>query len=139
MGAGVFFLNTMQRQPSLTTTAVPTQPIQVGDTKLVVEVASTDPLRERGLSGRSFLAEGNGMLFIFEEEGEWGIWMKDMLFPIDIIFADSAGVVSMIYHTVSPDTYPEVFYPDTPALYVLEVPAGYAKKAGIVEGAKIML
>ena len=100
MGAGVFFLNTMQRQPSLTTTAVPTQPIQVGDTKLVVEVADTEALRERGLSGRSSLHEGSGMLFVFEEEGAWGIWMKGMQFPIDIIFADSAGVISMIYHTV---------------------------------------
>ena len=63
--------------------------------------------------------------------------MKDMRFPIDIIFADNAGVITMIYHSVLPETYPEVFYPKQLARYVLEVPGGYARKQGIVEGAKI--
>ena len=138
-GVGIFFLYTMSQNTQLLTTPLATQPIQIGNAKLVVEIANTEGLRTQGLSGRSSLQEGSGMLFVFEEEGEWGIWMKDMQFPIDIIFAGPDGVVGMIYHTVSPETYPEVFYPNQPARYVLEVPAGYAKKAGIVEGARIVL
>ncbi len=111
--------------------------ITIGTTTIQVEVADTETSRTQGLSGRASLTDGSGMLFVFESEGSWGIWMKDMQFPIDIIFADQAGVASVIYHNVLPESYPEVFYPKTPALYVLEVPGGYAKKAGIVEGTKI--
>ena len=66
------------------------------------------------------------MLFVFDRDGNYGFWMKDMKFPIDIIFADAQKKIIMIYHNVQPDSYPKVFYPNAPARYVLETPAGFA-------------
>lgn len=118
---------------------VPQKQISVGESWLTVEVADTELARERGLSGRASLKEGTGLLFVFDKDGTWGIWMKDMNFPIDIVWLDASGVVVSVAAEVSPDTYPEVFYPSALARYVLEVPAGYAEKAGIAEGVKIVL
>ena len=117
-------------------TQLPTH-ITIGSTVIPVEVAHNDVQRERGLSGRSSLS--GGMLFVFEKEGTSGFWMKDMNFSLDIIFADASGTIVTIYNDVSPQTYPKVFYPESPARYVLEVPAGFAKEHSIVLGMHIML
>lgn len=113
--------------------------ITIGSTQVSVDVADTPLLREQGLSGRAHFAKGQGMLFIFETDDVWGIWMKNMLFPIDIVWMDAAGVVVSVAPNVSPDTFPKSFRPTSPARYVLELPAGYARDMGLVEGIKIVL
>ncbi len=113
--------------------------IQIGNTTVAVEVADTEALREQGLSGRSDLPNGQGMLFVFESDDTFGIWMKDMLFPIDIVWADASGTVITIAKNVAPDTYPKVFYPSTPARYVVELPAGFAAAHGVAEGTIIKI
>jgi uncharacterized membrane protein (UPF0127 family) len=124
----------MQEKNFVTT---PTK-VTIGTTVVSVELADTPALRVQGLSGRQSPSEGEGMLFIFEEEGNWGFWMKDMLFPIDILWAGSDGTIISIAKDVSPSTYPQAFYPTEPAAkYVLEVPAGFAKRHNIVEGMKM--
>ena len=105
----------------------------------MAEVVQTEEARSRGLSGRASLAEGHGMLFVFEQDGQWGIWMKDMHFSIDILWLDAAGTVVTVASSISPETYPESFHPEAPARYVLELPAGYAAKAGIAKGARLEL
>ena len=101
--------------------------LTVGTTTLQVEIAQTAEQKITGLSHRLSLAEGRGMFFIFDTDGRHGIWMKDMEFPIDIIWIDAAMKVVHIEKSVAPDTYPQTFTTPTPARYVLEVPAGYAK------------
>lgn len=113
--------------------------VLIGSTTVAVEIADTYEARMQGLSGRSALPQGSGMLFVFEREGEWGIWMKDMQFSIDIIWADTDGRVVSVAHKVSPETYPNAFYPAKPARYVLEVPAGFAASRGIVEGVSLVV
>ena len=107
--------------------------VTVGTSTILVEVADTNEKRTRGLSGRQSLSENHGMLFIFDYENNWGIWMKDMRFPIDIIWADSRGKIITIARNVSPGTFPNAFYPAAPARYVLELPAGETATRGIVE------
>ena len=111
--------------------------VYFGTTAVSVEVAATPAARERGLSGRASLAAGEGMLFVFDNDGNWGFWMKDVNFPIDIIWADSAGRVVTVLPSVSPNTYPQVFYPSLPARYVLETPAGFAATNNIYEGVRM--
>jgi uncharacterized membrane protein (UPF0127 family) len=112
--------------------------VLVGSTTLAVDVAETPAARAQGLSGRAELKDGKGMLFIFEQEGNWGIWMKDMRFALDIIWAASDGTIITVARNVGPETYPQAFYPAEPrAKYVLEVPAGFAEREGIAEGAKL--
>lgn len=118
---------------------LPTTTITVGETRLEVELATTDADREQGLSGRNSLSANKGMLFVFDGEGKWGIWMKDMRFSLDIIWADTNGTIVTIEHDVSPASYPDSFYPNVPAEYVLEVPAGYAKNHDIAVGTKIVV
>ena len=134
----VMALALLFQKPLLSTSLTPQiqniSSVSVGSTTISVEVADTQRERAQGLSGRAELALGHGMLFVFEREGEWGIWMKDMHFPIDILWADNEGRVITIEKNISPDTYPKVFYPRGSALYVLEVPAGYTMAHGVVEG-----
>jgi len=106
---------------------------------VVVEVADTEALREQGLSGRPNLPEGQGMLFVFDTDGVWGIWMKGMQFPIDIVWADASGTVVTVAVNIAPDTYPDSFYPTIPARYVLELQAGFTATHDIVVGSKIVL
>jgi uncharacterized protein len=74
------------------------------------------------------------MLFVFDTDDYHGIWMKDMNYSIDIIWLDSGKTVVYMAEDVSPDTYPEVFRPDVPARYVVELSAGAAHRHGITEG-----
>ena len=113
--------------------------ITIGGVSVAVDVADTESSREQGLSGRSDLPGGKGMLFVFDSDGLWGIWMKDMRFPIDIVWADVDGKVITVANNVAPETYPEVFSPSSPARYVLELLAGFAAAQGIVEGSQIVL
>jgi uncharacterized membrane protein (UPF0127 family) len=115
---------------TITTQAI----VNIGGQNLVASVADTPLERNKGLSGSNFLNSKNGMLFKFEEADEHGIWMKDMLIPIDIIWIDEQSRVVSIKENVSPDTYPEVFKPSAPAKYVLEVVAGYVAANGIKIG-----
>lgn len=110
----------MPHQPALRT-------VSIGNTTFTVEVVNTPAAEERGLGGRTSIPLGSGMLFAFDKPGSWGIWMKDMNFPIDIIWAHADGTITTIARDVATSTYPQTFYPATPdAAYVLEVNAGAA-------------
>jgi uncharacterized membrane protein (UPF0127 family) len=124
--------------PSLVPTS-PTTTLQIGSNTIVAELAATDAARIQGLSGRPALAQGHGMFFVFDKPSEWGIWMKDMQFPIDILWADENGMVVSIKEDVSPQTYPTIFTSTSPALYVLELPAGYVQAHAIAIGAQIVV
>jgi uncharacterized membrane protein (UPF0127 family) len=104
-----------------------------------VEVVDTKPSRELGLSGRSSLPKDGGMLFGFDRPGVYGFWMKDMKFPLDLIWIDSTGQVVTIERDVKPDTYPAVFKNNVNALYVLEITGGEAEKKGIFLGTKVKM
>jgi hypothetical protein len=110
----------------------------IGNTTVQVEVEDTDASRQQGLSGRASLADGTGMLFVFDAPGNYGFWMKDMNFSIDMLFIDASGTIVTIAPNASPEGYhqnpPEVFNPASPVKYVLEVPAGFAAKNGIKVG-----
>lgn len=102
--------------------------------EFVTEIADEPEERIQGLSGRASLGTNEAMLFVFEELGDHGFWMKGMNFPIDIIWFDPNFKVVTIASSVSPQTYPQVLHSDEPALYVLEVYAGFAANIGLEEG-----
>ncbi len=105
--------------------------IKAGSYSLIAERADTDQSRQTGLSGHECIPEKTGMLFVFEKADLHGIWMKDMNFPIDILWIDSTKKIIHIEENVDPNTYPKVFYPPTPASYVLEVASGEVERAGL--------
>lgn len=96
------------------------------------ETASTTEQQTRGLSGRTNL-EG-GMLFIFERQESYGIWMKDMNFTIDIIWLDENKEIVTIQENATPESYPKTFFPSRPSLYVLEVNSGTVSAENLAVG-----
>ena len=111
--------------------------IHIDDVPIRVELAISERERILGLSGRKSLEDVKGLLFIFPETDYHGIWMKDMHFPIDIIWISEDFRVVSIAKNVSPDSYPEVFRPSEPARYVLETNTRYADAFGINVGQKV--
>jgi uncharacterized protein len=105
--------------------------VKIGDLLVKAELADTEVRRIRGLSGRGGLTDGQGMLFAFGSNDRHGIWMKDMNFPIDIIWIDQNYQIVGIAEEVSPKTFPKVYKPEAPALFVLEIKAGLAKEFGL--------
>lgn len=97
----------------------------VGDTSLILEYAQTERQKRQGLSGRPGLSQGHGMLFVYREPGDYGIWMKDMRFPLDILWFDANKRLVDLHERATPDSYPQVFHSAIPAQYILEVPAGF--------------
>lgn len=112
--------------------------IYFGNKKLNLEVASTKDSKERGLGGRQRITDDQGMLFVFEGEPTVHcFWMKDMNFPIDILWLSKDQKVIHIEKNVSPKTYPKSFCPELPASQVLEVQAGLSNKYGIDVGSQL--
>lgn len=87
-----------------------------------VEIADASEERQIGLMQHDVLQEDNGMWFIFNNEGRHSIWMKNMKFPIDIIWVDSNYNVVDIKRNAEPCTDNcEIYSPSKDAKYVLEL------------------
>jgi len=108
--------------------------IKIGNHEIVVEVVDDEEERSRGLGWRKDLPEDSGMLFVFEISAQYSFWMKDMRFPIDIIWINENKEIVAISENIIPETYPAAFSPSEPVKYVLEVNAGWANKNNIKEG-----
>ncbi|MBI4118257.1 MAG: DUF192 domain-containing protein [Parcubacteria group bacterium] len=113
--------------------------LSLGGAFFDVEIAGTAEERACGLSRRASLPKDRAMLFMFPESGLHGIWMKDMHFPIDILWLDKDLVVVDSARDVSPDSYPTVFHPKREARYVLELSAGAADVLHLKEGDKVTI
>lgn len=113
--------------------------VQVGNSILDnIEIADTPALREQGLSGKPSIDADYAMLFVFEKPDIYYFWMKDMNFPIDIIWLDENLVVVGLEENATPASYPASFGPEAAAKYVLEVQAGIAKKESLKLGSRVI-
>lgn len=118
-------------------TASQTVVIKTTTQEIPVSVEIADSIDEQtiGLMYRTELAANSGMLFVFGEEKQRVFWMKNTKIPLDIIFADSAGVIVDIKENFEPCVVDDCEkYYSKPALYALEVNAGFAEKYEIVIG-----
>lgn len=98
--------------------------LSVGDWTIQAEIADTAVKREQGLSGQAKLGDNEGMLFIFDQPGVYAFWMKEMRFPLDIIWFDAAGRVRGLAANLAPESFPKLFTPPGPIKYALEINAG---------------
>ena len=108
-----------------------------------VDIADTALTRQRGLSGREHLADGEGMLFIFERPGLRRFWMKDMLISIDIIWISDGKVVGF-EKNVEPEPGVstlnlKAYSSPQPVELVLEVAAGTVERLNIKEGDSVSI
>ena len=111
--------------------------VGIGDTQIQVDIADTAAKREQGLSGRKSLSDSEGMLFVFDTPGKYGFWMKDMNFALDIVWLDSEKHVVGVEKDISPDSYPQVFWPNEAIKYVLELPSGFAQRHSVDTGSQV--
>lgn len=112
------------------------QTVTINEEKINITVANTPELREKGLSGRDSLPENEGMFFTFDTPGYYGFWMKDMKFPIDIIFMKDGRVVT-IFQNVQPAANGQSLYiykPEEPINQVLELNANKSEELNIQKG-----
>ena len=114
--------------------------VTLGGVPFRVELAITSEERIRGLSGHPPLDPGAGMLFVLEQARMSSFWMREMLFPLDMIWIDAECAVVHITRNV-PIPAPEqaladlpMYGPPVPVLYVLEINAGEAESAAVIVG-----
>jgi uncharacterized membrane protein (UPF0127 family) len=88
---------------------------------------------------RDALAQNQGMLLVLEDPRQSAIWMKNMRFPLDIIWISADNKVADLRTNVLPckSSDCESLYPNNPARYVLEVNAGFSQKNRIKIGDKV--
>lgn len=113
--------------------------VSINGVLIKTEVVSNDNDLAKGLSDRKAINENESMLFVFQKPMKWGIWMKDMNFPIDVIWLDQNGKVVDFVLNMDPKTYPKTFYPTRDSLFVLETAPGFIEKAKIKIGDSVTL
>ena len=117
----------------------PTATLVSGSYEYTLEIVASKAAQAKGLGGRENLAQDRGMLFVFEKPATQCFWMKDMQFPIDIIWLDNAKKVTSVVPNVSPDSYPMQYCGDATTKYGIELKAGEAKRAGLSIGKQVSL
>ncbi len=113
-----------------------TNEIELDGVQLSVELATTPAAQQQGLSDRDSMPANHGMLFIFTQGAEWGFWMHEMRFPLDIIWFNADRQVVFIEQDLPPCTPTScpVYTPPVNAMYVLEVNAGFVKANAVKLG-----
>lgn len=113
--------------------------IRIGSTTVAASIADTLSSRIKGLSGTPFLPPSVVKLFAFGAPGNHSVWMKNMNYPLDILWAAEDGTVVHIEENIAPETYPEGFSSPVPAWYIIEANAGFVASSTIVLGDKVVL
>ena len=100
-------------------------------------VADTPTKKMLGLMHRKALPKNKGMLFLFNKEGRYDIWMLNMNFPIDILWLDSKSKVIKIIENAEPcSSFFKCIPYSSPhnAMYIIELNAGASRKNSIRKG-----
>lgn len=116
----------------------PLVPLYFGRVQMRASIADTEAERQQGLSGTPSLPIGIVKLFVFDEPIVAPFWMKDMNYPIDILWLDADKKIIYVAPNLTPETYPTTFGPAEPSLYVIETPAGQAAREGMKVGSSFV-
>lgn len=114
---------------------VRTTELDVGGVSVTAEIADTPALRERGLMERDSLPENHGMLFVYPEERDLSFWMRNTPLALDIAFIDRGGTIVNI-ETMRPNDDANTVS-TRPAMYALEMEAGWFEANGVEPGARV--
>ena len=101
-----------------------------------VELAITPVQKSLGLMFREKLDSQEGMLFVFNQEGQHSFWMKNTLIPLDIIWINKNQEIVFISENTPPceKTLCPMVKPTENAKYVLEINGGLSKEMGLMVG-----
>jgi uncharacterized protein len=115
--------------------ALPTIKLSAGIHVIQAEVASITATRSQGLMLRKSMAQGAGMLFLFDEPAGHCMWMKNTLIPLSVAFIDDRGQIVNIADMQPLDETTHCAL--RPVRYALEMNQGWFKQRGIVPGTPI--
>ena len=107
-----------------------------GTHKWIIDLASDQPSRSRGLMFVNAMPQNRGMLFRFDQQEVVAMWMKNTFIPLDMIFMTESGEISYIHRGAVPHSR-AIISSRVPARYVLELNAGEAARAGLKAGQKM--
>ena len=116
--------------------------VTIGKQIFDIEVVRTDKDKQIGLTKYQSLKAEQGMLFLFDQPAQYGFWMKNMKFPIDIIFINGDTVVTTFENVPAvkaDNANPPIYKPDGAADKVFEISSGLVKKYGIKKGDKVKI
>lgn len=117
------------------TTFRPTTEVKVGSGVYKLWVADSEAELVQGLSGVESLPKNGGLLMKFSTDDRWGIWMKDMKVPLDIVWLNKDKEIIYIVKNAQPSMSTNItFTPKEPARYVIELPLGSVENAGLKTG-----
>ncbi len=105
----------------------------------VVDVRIADDFAKRytGLSDTESLDDDEGMLFIHDEPGTYSYVMRNMNFPIDIVFIDEDGYITEIHSAPVEENQDDLTSYTGEGQFILEVNEGYMADRGITIGDRV--
>ena len=84
---------------------LPIETAMIGNVTLSIEIADTPATMQKGLMFHAPLSFNQGMLFVFNPPQVATMWMKDMQFPIDMIWLDGNGNILHIEKNLPPGSF----------------------------------
>ena len=117
----ILYLSTQTREPKA----------KIGGREFNLEIAKTDSEKQIGLSKYKDIPQNFGMLFPFGKANYYSFWMKDMKFPIDIIFIRNSKIVTIFKNAPVPkfnNQHLPIYRPNELSDTVLEISAGLSEK-----------
>ena len=115
--------------------------VEISGQRIVVELAVTPQQRALGLMYRRHLDPDAGMLFDMGRPGRHGIWMKNTLIPLDILWLEGDGRVVDLVSDAPPcraDPCP-IYSPRHGSRWILEINGGRAAELGVSRGDRVRL
>ena len=110
--------------------------LKIGTHSIKAEVVYTPEARARGLMLREKMGKNNGMLFVFDQLGYHGMWMKNTLIPLSVAFIDAKGKIINIAEMTP---HSEVTHSaEGPARFALEMNSGWFKARNVAPGAVVI-
>lgn len=133
--AAVFFVNFAVSNWSLPFFA-PKSSVTIDGQTFHVKVATTEAEKEMGLSTTKSLPQDQGMIFVFNKADYYAFWMRNMHYPLDIIYIANKKIVSIASDVKNPNNNQPlpVYHPSSPADTVLEINGGLSQKYGFKDG-----
>jgi len=107
--------------------------LSIGMHRIEAELARTDATRARGLMQRRSMPTQRGMLFVFDQEAQHCMWMRNTLLPLSVAFLDKDARIVNI-EDMQPQT-DERHCAAAPARFALEMNQGWFAQRGIRAGA----
>ena len=122
--------------------AFPSGKLEIAEGKKVKHVfqvwlADTPQRQSQGLMFVRSLPDLRGMLFVHAGPQPISMWMKNTYIPLDMVFIDERGRIQQIVEQTTPHSL-EIIRARDPALAVLEIAGGEAKKLGLHPGQRVI-